>query len=115
MKTEDRYASRCDGPTKEVRKLTLEIVLHDHDAEQFEDAYCDVGQLIRDALGEFVATRQNVRGDGALHVKEYVEKRYAHMDQKFRLYKMREVAQRVRAATLLLRGEVSTLTEGKQS
>jgi len=59
----------------------------------------DLGTLLRDALGEFMATREQVEA--------YVAKRYASHDEVFRSRKVREVTKRLRLAELLHRADIT--------
>lgn len=59
----------------------------------------DLNTLLRDALGEFQTTREQV--------EMYVASRYAPQTHTFRANKAREVRKRLKLAELLRRGDVT--------
>jgi hypothetical protein len=105
-----------------MAKMTIEIEVNEDDQNTVDRV--DVGVLLRDALAEFYRTRVTdaptvawengtVRAPSVSwecspnDVTGYVEARYAHMDERFRKAKRREVAKRVSAACAMRRGSVT--------
>ena len=87
------------------RKTTITLVFEGTDAADVADitTACDFGQLLRDALGEFIQVRTPAR--------EYVTKRYLGIDRARIVYKTREVEKRCLLAGLLKKAYVTIETD----
>ncbi len=87
-----------------MKRVTITLEFKDDDAE-YVDKYsggCDIGLLLRHALGEFEALRQPA--------KAYVAKRYPEMRRpQDYAFKIRYVEKRNRMAEVLRRADVTIL------
>lgn len=81
-----------------IKTITLHIAVDNDITEQ------DVGQLLRDALGEFVAKRTPT--------EEYVDKRYHLCSSSLRSSKLQEVFNRVMFAEMLIKATISVEQSG---
>jgi hypothetical protein len=73
-----------------MKKVTIELDFGSSELAALVEAGSagvDVGQLLRDALGEFADARSPA--------EKYVKKRYAYMDERSRPFKLREVKKRI--------------------
>lgn len=90
-------------------KITLDFEGDDAMELQKATLGVDLGTLLRDALGEFVRTREPpvTSHYSESPVEEYVNTRYSTQAVEFRRRKVREVEKRIKLAELLHRGAVT--------
>ena len=86
-------------------KTTITIEFTGEPAQAVSDLTrgVDLGILLRDSLGEFVAARTPAN--------TYVARRYSGNSDTFRSFKLREFAKRCALAEMLKRGDITIETE----